>query len=160
MDTASGMEDDTPDTTHRYDGGVMIISIYYDNTGTWNQNNITYEIRVRLLPNTDYKYVETRPINDANISNATVIENRHGILLVLVQTGKLGHFDFATLIVQLTAALGLLAVTNAVIDLLAMHVLAQKEQYSEAMVQKVGNFTQYIPLVHSASGDMLAKEAS
>ena len=54
----------------------------------------------------------------------------------MLQTGQLGKFDFQTLLVQLTASLGLLAVSTTIVDLVATKLLKDKETYKQSKYEE------------------------
>lgn len=46
--------------------------------------------------------------NNAFPSNLRTVYNRHGVRVLIIQSGTVGAFNFQTLLVNLTVALGLL----------------------------------------------------
>jgi hypothetical protein len=59
------------------------------------------------------------------------ILNRHGIKIIVQQSGRIGYFDFATLLTALTASLGLLAVSGTVVLYVATMLLPQRHLYNQ-----------------------------
>ena len=58
-----------------------------------------------------------------------VLRNRHGLKIVVTQTGKLGTVDMLTLLLTLTTSLALLAASTTAVDFLAMYVMKRKSAY-------------------------------
>ena len=73
----------------RYSGTTLIVYIDYDNTKTFDQNDVEFTMRVRRLPNTEHKVEYTTPGQKLSLTKITEL-TVHGILVVVVQTGKLG----------------------------------------------------------------------
>ncbi|ELR15132.1 purinergic receptor, putative [Acanthamoeba castellanii str. Neff] len=96
----------------RDDGLVVLVFITYSNTHTYSTGSIRYQYSLRMVENTKFKAVQ--PIYTKNIENR-VIWNRHGIRFIFLQTGELGAFDFATLLLS--------AVATLVVDVFALHLL-------------------------------------
>lgn len=123
---AAGIDSlDTPSSSNRSrslrdDGLVVLVFITYSNTHTYSTGSIRYQYSLRMVENTKFKAVQ--PIYTKNIENR-VIWNRHGIRFIFLQTGELGAFDFATLLLSFVSGLGLLAVATLVVDVFALHLL-------------------------------------
>lgn len=93
----------------RSSGIALSMPIFYANRGS---NKISYSYIPALLQNSQWKIVETIVNPDGSITYL----NRHGIKIVMGQTGIIGNFDFVALILNFVAALGLLTVATIVID--------------------------------------------
>jgi len=59
------------------------------------------------------------------------ILDRHGIRILVKQTGDVGEFDGATLLVSLTSSLGLLAVASTIVDMVMTSVLPLRHIYAQ-----------------------------
>ena len=132
LTSAAGMDLDAKSyNTHsnRYNGGVIIVSISYDNTNPWSgvvdtykktdtkNSNIHYQYTISYLQDTSFKTIEAKYFK---YPSSRSVLNRHGIRIFVVQAGQLGQFDATQLLLQLTTSLTLLAIANTVVDLLMM----------------------------------------
>jgi len=66
-----------------------------------------------------------------------VLLRAHGIKIATVVTGNFHQFDMLTLLVTLTTALGLFAVTTTLVDSLMLYVLPEKESYQQVKYEQV-----------------------
>eukprot|EP01013_Petalomonas_cantuscygni_P038316 TRINITY_DN69397_c0_g1_i1.p1 TRINITY_DN69397_c0_g1~~TRINITY_DN69397_c0_g1_i1.p1 ORF type:complete len:448 (-),score=64.97 TRINITY_DN69397_c0_g1_i1:546-1889(-) len=131
LNIASGAEANSNNTL-REDGMVLVVTIEYDNTKTFNTDDVEYTVSTRRLEGQKYKVV--RFLDDANASAPTVTyENRHGVLIEVVQTGQVGTFIYSELFVQLAGAMALLSIGTVLTDLLARFVLRDRAIYRAAM---------------------------
>jgi hypothetical protein len=132
----------------RYDGMIMLLSIEYSNAKMWSgtTKEISYTYHVSVISGTKSK-VQQQIITDwatpeASMEprpSARISRDRHGIKIVVLQTGELGHFDANALLITLTTSLGLLALSTTLVDQLAIRVLRRKEVYKEAKIEVVGD---------------------
>ena len=67
--------------------------------------------------------------------------NKHGIKIDLVQSGDLGAFSFAQLLISLTTSLTLLAMATVITDYIALYFLPDKEKYDEAKYEWTEDFS-------------------
>ncbi|KAL6072949.1 Purinergic receptor [Balamuthia mandrillaris] len=116
---------DTPSSNNatlskRYDGIVLLVFITYSNTFSFNTKSVHYEYSVHEVSSTKFKSVE--PILTKNITTRQTW-NRHGIRLIFIQQGRLGKFDFQTLLLSLVSGLGLLAVATFIVDTCALRLM-------------------------------------
>ena len=131
----SSLDDPLPglEESMRSSGVLLLLTIEYSNyvTGTlsYSENVITYQYKVAQVPGVEFKAEQVLPEPGVGTAPSRVIVNRHGIRLVVKQSGNIGKFDFATLIISLTASLGLLAVVTLVVDCLATRVLPFRAIY-------------------------------
>lgn len=121
--------------TLRYAGTVLVLNIEYGNfraqTGSWAEDNITYTYRVQLVSAAEFK---AEQLSDAQpgvgTAAARTVLNRHGLRILVRQSGTVGTFDSATLLLTLTGGLGLLFLSNLVVDLVATRVLPLRSVYA------------------------------
>jgi len=124
--------------TARYDGVVLQIQLDYRNSKPWGG----------VLPNGQVEYVMTTSIVNGTKSKIEqelwwqyptqrVTRDRHGIKILVIQSGQLGAFSAAALLTTLTGSLALLAVATTGVDFLAMYVLARKSVYKQAKYQVI-----------------------
>eukprot|EP01116_Phalansterium_solitarium_P025566 TRINITY_DN983_c0_g1_i1.p1 TRINITY_DN983_c0_g1~~TRINITY_DN983_c0_g1_i1.p1 ORF type:complete len:461 (-),score=124.17 TRINITY_DN983_c0_g1_i1:342-1724(-) len=126
---------------YRQFGGVILLMIYYDNHEhgfVANQNIIYYAYRPIIITGID-DFVEETIWTDFPTEQVKLL--RRGIRVVAVLTGNLGKFDFQTLLVQLTSAIALIAVSKTVVDLLAVYVLPRRQHYYKAKYEETADFS-------------------
>lgn len=83
------------------------------------------------VPNSEFK-VEYSATNATELPGAyRTIYNRHGVRLVVTQTGRIGVFDIQTMLINLVVGFGLLAVANAVVDFIAFNLCPLRTLYSQ-----------------------------
>eukprot|EP01063_Lacrimia_lanifica_P036877 TRINITY_DN7426_c0_g1_i1.p1 TRINITY_DN7426_c0_g1~~TRINITY_DN7426_c0_g1_i1.p1 ORF type:complete len:444 (+),score=163.19 TRINITY_DN7426_c0_g1_i1:63-1394(+) len=136
LDTPSGVDPDG-DSTLRYDGVVLYVLLNYDNTKTDDRDEVEYEMTITAMTKADPKYVTL----DATTAGTQQINNRHGVQIMVVQTGKLGAFSLKTLVISMTASLGLLAVAQTITDLLAKFVMPLKDEYKKIIFEYSQDFS-------------------
>ena len=111
--------------TRRYAGMVLVVTIEYSNfwlsTRSWSEKDVSYVYSVRSVDDAEFKAEESEAGEGG--PGTRLIRDRHGLRLVIKQSGTVGTFDFATLLITLTSGLGLLAVTTLIVDLLATRLL-------------------------------------
>ena len=116
--------------TKRYAGVVLLVSIEYDNFFSYDPEDIRYTYAVSEVVNTEFKVQQVIPEPGDDNRTRTLLD-RHGVRLLVQQTGTIGKFDFSTLLVQLVSSLGLLAVATAVVNAVAFNVLPMKHIYKQ-----------------------------
>jgi hypothetical protein len=130
--------------SYRFEGCVVLLEITYSNwepwVGPWDWSDfpkltkraITYTYTMSLIDSSSYKYESV--VYDAEWSR--LVKTKNGMRISVLQTGQLGKFDFQTLLVQLTASLGLLAVSTTIVDLVATKLLKDKETYKKSKYEE------------------------
>eukprot|EP00668_Euglena_longa_P047775 GGOE01064636.1.p1 GENE.GGOE01064636.1~~GGOE01064636.1.p1 ORF type:complete len:426 (+),score=107.01 GGOE01064636.1:50-1327(+) len=115
----------------RYDGVILSVSIEYDNTKTFSQEKVEFVMEVRKLPNTEYKteYSMTNQTDPSRLLDVSM----HGVLIVVVQTGRIGQVDVTETLVQLTAALTLLAISSKIVNIVSTLMLKQRDDYHKCL---------------------------
>jgi len=124
--------------TFRSAGIVILCLINYDNTYSFNQDNIRYETQFKKVAGTEFKAVE--PVYSVPVGQR-MTRNRHGIRIMFLQTGIIGKFDFQVLLLTFVSGMGLLAVATLIVDALATMVLPEKEVYSNYKFEKTVDFS-------------------
>ena len=76
-------------------------------------------------------------IPDPDPGTGRTVNNRHGLRIMFRQIGEVGTADLQTFLVNMVAAMGLLAGATAVVDTLMVYVLEEKERYKQAKVTDV-----------------------
>lgn len=105
--------DSTHQSTLRHIGCVILIDIEYSNLDMFNPSKITYRYKITLIPDTKFKIDQT--IYTKSIDNI-VVWNRYGIRIIFQQSGRIGKFDFATLLISFVSGIGLVTVVSFVIN--------------------------------------------
>ena len=122
----------------RYDGLVLQIEIEYKNTAQWTGayaiGTIDYTMRTSVVNGTKSKIEEQFWFS---YPDKRITRDRHGIKIVVVQSGELGAFSMTALLTTLTSSLALLAVATTGVDFLAMYVLARKHVYKNAKYELI-----------------------
>eukprot|EP01121_Diplochlamys_sp_Union-15-3_P016596 TRINITY_DN5681_c0_g1_i2.p1 TRINITY_DN5681_c0_g1~~TRINITY_DN5681_c0_g1_i2.p1 ORF type:complete len:338 (-),score=40.67 TRINITY_DN5681_c0_g1_i2:194-1186(-) len=100
--------DDLSDAPPRYQskskrdlGIVLIAFITYSNTFSFNYNNFKYTYRVQWVKDTKFK--SEQPIYTKSLDKR-VVWDRHGIRIIVLQTGMLGKFDFQVLLLTVQSS--------------------------------------------------------
>lgn len=85
-------------------------------TGDMDTSNVQYTYTVSTVKATEYKLVTGVSPWD----NSTVRENlnRHGLRILVTTSGRVGYFDFMTLLINLNVGAGLMGLTYILMDLL------------------------------------------
>lgn len=116
--------------TKRYAGVVLLVSIEYDNFFSYDPDAVRYTYAVSEVANTEFKAQQVIP-EPGEDTQRRVLLDRHGVRVLVQQTGTIGKFDFSTLLVQLVSSLGLLAVATALVNFIAFSVLPMKNIYKQ-----------------------------
>jgi len=123
--------------TRRENGMVLVIQIEYTNThdSSWlglritpfnNPPQPTYTYRV--FTTAASKYRTTKTFNDPSDTDR-IIRVYNGLRIVVEQSGNIASFSFSQFIVVFTSALGLLAVSTTLTELIMLHLLPKKNEY-------------------------------
>lgn len=123
----------------RHKGIVLILQIDYDNTwhSDWglypNTDMYRYRYSVINVPDEGYKVTE---LHDYDQSEGTrTIYYRHGIRIVLRQTGTIGAFSFASALTTCTTSLGLFAVATVIVDLIMQYAKRFAEYEKQRLLE-------------------------
>lgn len=95
-----------------------------------------YTYRVSAIPDAEFKSEQPLPASGSIEEKRTVL-NRHGIRIVVTQTGKIGKFEFQAMLLALVSSLGLLAVAKLVVDMVAVNCMPDRKLYAQYKVQQV-----------------------
>eukprot|EP01012_Entosiphon_sulcatum_P003678 TRINITY_DN1125_c0_g1_i1.p1 TRINITY_DN1125_c0_g1~~TRINITY_DN1125_c0_g1_i1.p1 ORF type:complete len:450 (+),score=110.42 TRINITY_DN1125_c0_g1_i1:186-1535(+) len=142
LDYPSEMDPSAPTILRRYDGVVLLLDINYDNT-QGSADTVEYEIRSYVLPQTEYKHEHYEAVS-GSVGNPPLVkqfENRHGILVATLQTGKLGQLDFRTLLLTIVSGVVLLGMSTKLTNFLAVAVLPLKKHYAKLMTEVSPDFS-------------------
>jgi len=114
--------------TKRNDGIILLLTISYSNIHSFDLNDIQYTYQVRVIDKTKFKAIQ--PIFTKNLDNR-ILWNRHGIRLIVLQTGNIGKFDFPTALLSIISGFGLLTISTVIVDVLATKILPAHETYEK-----------------------------
>lgn len=128
-------------------GTVLVISIEYTNVQKWMGLMVNpwnpfgprpwYHYRVTKRPVYDYMVRDT---SDDPAKSTRKVREWHGIRVVVEQNANIAVWDTAQLILTLTTALGLLAVSNAITDFLAISVFKRGKEYADCKYEVTEDF--------------------
>eukprot|EP00040_Diaphanoeca_grandis_P024883 m.137380 g.137380 ORF g.137380 m.137380 type:complete len:482 (+) comp29918_c0_seq1:211-1656(+) len=119
--------------SYRQYGMVVQVDISYRNWKNWigTFGSPTYDYNLRVVPGSSYKFESATYPDD----QTRLVKTKFGIRLAVLQTGQLGVFSFATMMIEATTMITYLALATLVVDFLATSVLKQKVSYRPAKIQ-------------------------
>lgn len=113
-------------------GTVIEVEVIYQNlqpfTSSFGYSPIRYTYKFTERPMIEMK-TEMLAANQPNFPKERIMENRHGIYIMVKVTGEFGFFSLMFLLVMLTAAAGLIGVAVLVTDKLAVYAMPLKDEY-------------------------------
>lgn len=135
-------------TSHsvRFRGVKAVLFIEYMNTVPFsgktsgsedNNGGITYIYKLQQLNS----LTSMQDVSWLNYPLERLLLQRSGILLTAVQTGQVGKFDFATLMLTLTTSLTLLTVSGIIVKVVATKLIGEKQYYESIMVDESDPYT-------------------
>jgi len=123
----------TDSHTVRYDGMILILSIEYSNVDKWKGTRaISYEYSVKVVKGAKSK-VEQLTMD----GQTRVLSDKHGIKIVVLQTGSLGQYNTTTLLLLLTASMAMLAAATTIVDFMMLYVLKNRHTYEHEKITEV-----------------------
>jgi hypothetical protein len=153
-----------PRESIRESGGMMMLSINYDNTGMGRPGfpgldfpsiflgavkPITYTYRPYFIPTTENKKVETITLS-ADSSERTV-NVWYGVTVKMSFEGKLVKFGFSSLLSALTTALVLVTSATTMVTYAALYLFKASPKYELLMYQYSEDFSDWKNLHASAA---------
>eukprot|EP01138_Halocafeteria_seosinensis_P000406 gb/GECG01000419.1/.p1 GENE.gb/GECG01000419.1/~~gb/GECG01000419.1/.p1 ORF type:complete len:506 (+),score=50.80 gb/GECG01000419.1/:1-1518(+) len=130
LDSAAGDVGVIQTETLRVSGMALLVEVAYDNFFTYNPDNVRYTLKAHKIQNTEFK-IEQPLSSFARGSAEKLVYNRHGIQVVVRQTGKIGRFNFAQLLTVLVTSLGLIAVSASIVNFTAFSLLPMRYIYRQ-----------------------------
>jgi hypothetical protein len=109
-------------------GIVIMMFIEYSNTFSFDTHKLRYRYQFEPIYSAKFKGYQT--IVTKNISSR-VIYNRHGIRLIIQQTGQLGVFDFQTLLLSLVTGMALMTMAAIILDYAIKYCRPLKRLYAD-----------------------------
>ena len=113
-----------PYRTRRHKGVVVLLRIHYDNSWATkfgifpDTSKYRYRYTVIDVPDEGYEVRELR----SELAVSRTIFYRHGVRIVIKQTGDIGAFSWTAVLVCCTTSIGLFAVSRLVVDMLLDHL--------------------------------------
>ena len=120
----------------RYDGLLVYVIIEYDNT-KGNTDEVSYTMSATAITTADPKYEVLSRINATHHEH----DNRHGVYIVVVQTGRLASFSFPALAMSLTSIMGLWMVADRLTVFLASYVMPRRKEYKDVLYEYSDDFS-------------------
>eukprot|EP00823_Brevimastigomonas_motovehiculus_P007995 TRINITY_DN718_c0_g2_i1.p1 TRINITY_DN718_c0_g2~~TRINITY_DN718_c0_g2_i1.p1 ORF type:complete len:446 (-),score=72.12 TRINITY_DN718_c0_g2_i1:215-1552(-) len=125
----------------RHSGAVIMVDIRYSNVPPAPQIKIeplSYKYNVFYIEGTEAKVMETRYLNETT----RLLNNRHGLRLLFNQSGNIARLSFVVLLINLTAALGLLGVSVLIVDFVMLYLMPLRNVYGKHKFEKTAERTQ------------------
>ncbi|TPX38223.1 hypothetical protein SmJEL517_g00018 [Synchytrium microbalum] len=137
----------------RSTGSIISVPIVYTNrqtTGAWNDLKYTYV--PASVDGEEYKIIERIPQADGSIT----YWNRHGVQIILTQSGEIGEFNFLTFLSSLVGGtvvvnvveeqrdgfgLALLHVATTITDIVMVRCLPHAALYKESKYEETEDFS-------------------
>lgn len=95
------------------------------------------------IPDAEFKSEQPLPSSGFITEQRTVL-NRHGIRIVVTQTGRIGKFEFQAMLLALIPSLGLLTLAKLLVDTVAQNCLPDRHIYSKYIVKEVSRTDQLL----------------
>lgn len=92
--------------------------------------------------NTEYKVEQPLTHYFTNPDGERTVLNRHGIQVVVRQTGDIGRFNFAHLLIVLVTSLGLLALSNTMVNFLSFKLMPMRYIYRQYREVTTADFSE------------------
>jgi hypothetical protein len=116
-------------------GTVIEITVSYSNLhpflSSFGVGDVHYFYKVSRRPMDEMK-TELLAESQPDYPRKRIIEDRHGLFLVVRITGEFGFFSIVYLLIMLTTAVALTGVAIKITDLLAVYVMKEKNVYRRA----------------------------
>lgn len=129
----------------RESGTIIEIAAEYNNLHPWissfGYSPIEYTYKITERPMEEMKtelFAQAQP----NFPQERVIEDRHGIYIVVRIGGYFGFFSFVFLLVMLITAAGLIGAATIITEKIALYMLARKKEYREKKYEETEDFPQ------------------
>ncbi|ORZ28576.1 hypothetical protein BCR44DRAFT_1455236 [Catenaria anguillulae PL171] len=140
LDLISESPSARPDEPIRESGLVLLVTIQYGNRAE-NSSALGYTYSATYIKGTEAKVLDSVYVGPSGGPTGVQARNRRGIRIAVVQTGKLGRFDFMALLTNLVASLALLRVAVLIIEFLLLWVMPEKEHYRHWKIQTTDDFS-------------------
>lgn len=138
--------------SYRSVGVVLLLSVEFSNfaadTGSWTESKLTYRLVASAVSTDGYSAAEVVSSNSGSVTGTgsdmslgRLVLERSGVRVVVRQSGTIGRFDTAQLLLTLTTSLSLIAVAKLVVDYMASHVLPLRHIYRQYITIKTVDFS-------------------
>lgn len=125
-------EDEGPQTL-RSRGVALVVHIHYDNSEPWvlfrPRDPPWYTISATTRPVSEFKHSYI----SAEDEYSRTLTWAYGVYVVIKQTGTIRTFNMVNMLMTLTSAMALLAMSNLLTDFLALNIMPRKETYRDLM---------------------------
>jgi len=122
----------------RHRGVVLLVYIDFQTTKEVSPFQYRYQYQVIFVPTAKFKAVQILPQADGT----RVSIDRHGVKIFFLFTGQLRRFNFGILLIHLASSLGLLAMSNLLIDYLLQYAMPLKRIYKSYKYDETVDFNQ------------------
>jgi hypothetical protein len=102
------------------------------------------------VPEQEYKAESVYTPDNSFPNSVRQTYNRHGVRIVVVQSGRIGRFSFQDLLINLTVSLGLMSVAILITDFVAFSLCKQRRIFSQYMLRKTVDMSDVLD-AHDAS---------
>jgi len=136
----------------RFEGMVLAVFLDYANRLS-NVDQLKYRYRVQRIEKIDVKSEQTVYLN---YPNEYVVRNRHGLLLIFIQTGSIGRFSFKALLLSVVGGLVLLKLSTTIVDLLALNCMTYRSAYYKHKYELTTDFSDVRDVRAATGADALA----
>lgn len=134
----------TTASSFRDDGMVLHVNYYYTNLRAGQcsfcrvflDDTIRYDMTAQLVPETEFKVMSEL---DNFSLNKRWLYNRHGVRVVITQTGDIYAFQFDTMLIALVSSLALTKAASILVDFIATRLpcFPQRHHYSRKKYENV-----------------------
>jgi len=139
-------------STHRYAGIVVVVNLIYTNyalptdlaprgTRSLSDQVVEYYYTVNVIPDQSFKAVTTTTPDGVVPATVRTTYDSHGVRIVVIQQGSIGVYAFQTLLVNMTAALGLLSVAVMITDFLMTSCCPLRAVYRQYKERRTVDFS-------------------
>mmetsp|Transcript_15263 Transcript_15263/g.24893 ORF Transcript_15263/g.24893 Transcript_15263/m.24893 type:complete len:558 (+) Transcript_15263:74-1747(+) len=113
-------------------GTVILIEVVYTNLhpflSSFGVMDVQYYYKVSRRPMDEMK-TELYAARQPDYLNSRIIEDRHGLYVVVKIGGEFGFFSIVYLLVMLTTTVALISAAGVITDKLAVYVMPEKDTY-------------------------------
>lgn len=161
LDHESGLAGEFGPESSRFAGIVLQLDIHYsnmDDPSSFDENDIGYTYTVHAVPNAEFKveqvvpgtvhrapdrvlYPDVPPAKDVPPAARRTVLSRHGLRLIVTQSGRVGTFDFPTLLIAIVAGLGLMSVAKTGTDIVMASLMRDRAAYKQYRTAKTVDFS-------------------
>lgn len=131
-----------PARSMRDDGVVITMDIEYSNTWSYSLRNVRYRYQLSSVAGTKFKSVQIK--NEDQKTSERWLDDRHGVRLIIRQTGELGKFDFPTLVLTVVSGAALVSVAKLALDAAIQFFGPLKSLYAKFKFEETPSFYELV----------------